>query len=150
MAGLRIRAQGTLQTSSAGGRLPVLPPRPHWHDQAACEKAWSHGYVEFVPDGSEEKAAKDLAKTYCNRCPVRPDCLANALVTKSHGIWAGTTKAQRDKLARTRNRVKCPVCLCETLISVDEHDLCMACANSWRTERRTASTERPVNEHGDQ
>lgn len=136
MTGTRIRVQGNIQTASLGGGAPVLPPRPNWQDRAACKSAWSSGLVEFIPAEREEAAAKALAKVYCNRCPVRAQCLASALKNKDYGVWAGTTKAQRDKLARTRDRAKCPGCGCKTLISVGGHDLCMACALSWKTERK--------------
>lgn len=49
------------------------------------------------------------AKRICDQCPVRGDCLDAALdhesnfgYTYRHGVWGGTTPAERDELARRR------------------------------------------------
>jgi len=68
--------------------LPLLP-------QASCA-----GYFNadlFFPD-SKEKEAKCLpiARMICAGCPERKECLDYALKEQiPHGIWAGTTPAQR-------------------------------------------------------
>jgi hypothetical protein len=115
------------------GRATVLPANPSWQDSAACKGAQLH---QFFPRADEDTVAESLDRMYCRQCPVRVQCLATALKKKDHGIFAGTSTAQRKKLARSRTRAKCPVCSCETLITVDEHDICTACASSWRTDRR--------------
>jgi len=35
------------------------------------------------------------AKAVCGRCPVQPNCLSYALITRPDGIWGGTTKEER-------------------------------------------------------
>lgn len=124
-------------------RLQLVNPR--WMNDGAC--AETHDLV-FFDVNDPEKRAQEADERYCRSCPVRITCLAYALKTKSPGVWAGTSEEQRKKLARTRNRAKCPVCLCEKLITVGEHDLCMACAHSWRTEHRPGSTEHQPNDDG--
>lgn len=82
------------------------------------------------------RIASDLERQYCRRCPVMVLCMGSALRNGDTGIFAGTTTAQRRKLARIRDRVKCPKCGCGKLVSVDVHDICAACGASWRTERK--------------
>ena len=129
----RVQASGSLQTASLVGGAPVLPPRPHWHDQAACNGATD---VDFFPDAAEAKKAGELNDDFCRFCPVRVTCLAGALKRGDHGIWAGTTRDERRKLMRTRPRAKCPKCQCQTLIPIDEYDVCHSCGVSWKTGRR--------------
>jgi WhiB family transcriptional regulator, redox-sensing transcriptional regulator len=35
------------------------------------------------------------AKAVCGRCPVQPNCLSYALITRPDGIWGGTTREER-------------------------------------------------------
>lgn len=137
-ARIRIRAQGPVKPAQAGGRAPVLPPRPVWMDNAACDG--TDDPLFFDPNNEPDRA-KEAAERYCDRCPVRVVCLAYAMKTHSHDVWAGTTLNQRKSLARYRTRVKCPVCTCVTLITVDEHELCVACGVSWHVENRPKTVE---------
>lgn len=69
--------------------------------------AWAECRTEdpelFFPIGTlrpaEEQAER--AAAVCRRCPVRGECLDYALTTRQrHGIWAGTTGEERDRVAR--------------------------------------------------
>ena len=41
------------------------------------------------------------AKSFCESCPVRDECLSYALASEqSHGIWGGTTAEERRELVR--------------------------------------------------
>lgn len=130
---VHIQARGSLATVAPGTRTPVLPPRPNWHDRAACD---GHDELNFFPDAGEALAAEALKNLYCRTCPVWATCLSGALARKDYGIWAGTTTQERNKLIRSRDRAKCPLCRCETLITIDTHDICHGCGVSWRTENR--------------
>ena len=49
---------------------------------------------------TEEKGhypALDYIKKICNTCPVRTECFDYAIDNLVHGLWAGTTKDERDK-----------------------------------------------------
>jgi hypothetical protein len=49
---------------------------------------------------TEEKGhypALDYIKKICNTCPVRVECSNYAIKHLVHGIWAGTTKKERDR-----------------------------------------------------
>lgn len=72
-----------------------------WRDKAACRGMDPN---EFHPDprhggkspGDEGTAE---ARAICHGCPVRVDCLANALTAgESLGVWGGTTPHERNRL----------------------------------------------------
>ena len=64
-----------------------------WRNQAACLGADPD---LFVPTGQGNVPREAL--TYCTRCPVRNDCLDDALArqpTHDAGVWGGTTERLR-------------------------------------------------------
>ena len=68
-------------------RLP-----PAWHAEALCAQSDPDAWY---PD--REPAAAVLR--VCAACPVRPDCLGQALAdAEMHGVWGGTTPAQRRQM----------------------------------------------------
>lgn len=70
-----------------------------WHEDAAC--ASSDPSLFFA--GDEEVV--DDAMAMCAGCPVRRECLEFALeVGEMHGVWGGTTEAQRRRMIRARRR----------------------------------------------
>lgn len=81
---------------------------PTWRDRAAClgvdpELFFPHGYSDqYAPQIAEAKAV-------CGDCPVRAECLADALDGKpsfdTDGIRAGLDPDQRTKLRRLRQRI---------------------------------------------
>ena len=142
MSSVKAYVQGSLPA----GRPPILPSRPRWMDSGACNGTDD---PVFFAANDEPERAREAAAQYCNSCPVRVTCLTYALSTKSPGVWAGTTLDQRKALTRSRTRVKCPLCQCEELITVNEHDMCTACGMSWRTERRPAELERDTTDGND-
>ena len=42
-------------------------------------------------------------KKMCNNCPVRVECFDYAIENLVHGLWAGTSKEERDKYRRKHN-----------------------------------------------
>ena len=67
-----------------------------WREQAACLGADPN---LFVPTGQGNTPREGL--TYCVRCPVRNDCLDDALArqpTHDAGVWGGTTERIRAAL----------------------------------------------------
>ena len=70
-----------------------------WPSQAACRAAGPDEL--FVPG-----AAQNRAKALCTGCPVRTECLADALDNRTEfGIWGGMTERERRALLRRRPRV---------------------------------------------
>lgn len=86
-----------------------------WQELGLCAQ---HPEIDWVPT-HEKRGATPLAaranvtaaKAVCAVCPVRDDCLEDAL---SHwgtaGIWGGTTQTERDRLPRARLRASEATC----------------------------------------
>ncbi len=69
---------------------------PDWTASAACRAA--HPDDLFVTG-----AAQNRAKAICLGCPVRTECLADALDNRvEFGVWGGMTERERRALLRRR------------------------------------------------
>jgi len=72
---------------------------PEWASRGACR------------DGDPEElfvvgAAQNKAKLICMSCPVRIDCLADALDSRAEfGVWGGMTERERRHLLRRRSDI---------------------------------------------
>lgn len=55
----------------------------------------------FFPDSTTPPAVVRVALDCCSRCPVRKECLDEALADHRHGIWGGTTEKERRQLRAT-------------------------------------------------
>lgn len=75
-------------TSSVGAMV--------WAERGACRDADPDSL--FVPGAAQHRATR-----ICGSCPVRLDCLAEALDNRMEfGIWGGMTERQRRSLLRRR------------------------------------------------
>ncbi|MEV6393494.1 WhiB family transcriptional regulator [Streptomyces sp. NPDC051907] len=73
--------------------------RGHWSEDAACRGADPE--VLFA-----ESAQQTRAKEVCTACPVRTECLAEALDSRvEFGVWGGMTERERRALLRRRPSV---------------------------------------------
>ncbi len=64
----------------------------NWQDKALCAKFPADDWFPVPGDGPAVAEADEV----CLRCPVQVSCLAAALVVgEEHGIWGGTTEADR-------------------------------------------------------
>lgn len=83
--------------------LPLVHVPP-WFTMAACR---GKDPRLFFPDQDVRYHAlvAESAKQVCATCPVEDDCLAFALASDEHGIWGGTTDAEREVLRRRFGRV---------------------------------------------
>ncbi|MDN3056911.1 WhiB family transcriptional regulator [Streptomyces sp. SRF1] len=78
-----------------------LAPPVHWGRDAACRGVDDPDV--FFPAGGEglTQVLTAEAKSYCQRCPVRPSCLAGALERREpHGVWGGMDEDERRALLR--------------------------------------------------
>ncbi|MEV6124410.1 WhiB family transcriptional regulator [Streptomyces sp. NPDC052077] len=67
-------------------------PRADWRTAAACTSTDAPAFFALHPD---------TAKAVCARCPVRAECLHDALATDApDGVWGGLTIAERRALPR--------------------------------------------------
>lgn len=86
----------------------------HWAEQAACRR--SDPDALFV-----QGAAQNRAKSVCLGCPVRTECLADALDNRvEFGVWGGMTERERRALLKRRPNVRSWRRLLETARA--EHD----------------------------
>jgi WhiB family redox-sensing transcriptional regulator len=70
-----------------------------WSTEAACRNADPDAL--FV-----QGAAQNRAKIICRSCPVRVECLADALDNRvEFGVWGGMTERERRALLRRRPNV---------------------------------------------
>lgn len=93
-------AVGVTSTRRAG------MPGAGWRDQdwtafAACREGDPD---ELFVSGAEQ----NRVKTLCLGCPVRTECLADALDNRvEFGVWGGMTERERRALLRRRPEVSC-------------------------------------------
>ena len=113
-----------------------------WQELALCSrsrKTLKELDSVFFPDSETAARAKWAAEQFCDRCPVWAQCLSYAIDAAPFGLWAGTTSEQRRKLARKRERVKCPACGHwdpVTVVGVAQDvtvvsQVCRSCGASW-------------------
>lgn len=68
-----------------------------WQEDAACRDAPPELFFSTDDD------ARQQAMQLCGRCPVRSQCLEQALASnETYGIWGGTDEHERKRLARQR------------------------------------------------
>jgi WhiB family redox-sensing transcriptional regulator len=69
-----------------------------WTLQAKCRGLQD----DFFPDGADQKKVRAV----CFTCPVRNECLAEALDNRIEwGVWGGMTERERRRLLRQRRDV---------------------------------------------
>ena len=74
----------------------------HWSAGANC------GFGKASPDALfVEGSAQRAARAICHDCPVRLECLADALDSRmDFGVWGGMTERERRALLRRRPEVR--------------------------------------------
>lgn len=93
------------------GSVPDTEPARAWLTQAACRADGVDPETFFHDNNASYIAA---ARTVCNQCPVRRECLADCMrdegdrSAKSRwGVYAGLTPRQRERLHhKLRSRAK--------------------------------------------
>ena len=97
-----------------------MPWTPDWTTRAACRNGSPD--TLFV-----QGAAQNRAKSVCLGCPVRTECLADALDNRvEFGVWGGMTERERRALLRRRPNVVSWRRLLETARAEHERVLEMA------------------------
>ncbi|MCX4681334.1 WhiB family transcriptional regulator [Streptomyces sp. NBC_01433] len=77
----------------------MISARAYWHEDAACRSADPD---ELFADSTRQNRAKAV----CTGCPVRTECLAEALDNRvEFGVWGGMTERERRALLRRRPNV---------------------------------------------
>lgn len=71
----------------------------NWTEAAACKNSSDQLFVQ----GAEQNEAKRV----CMRCPVKAECLAEALDNRIQwGVWGGLTERERRALLRRRPDIR--------------------------------------------
>ena len=77
-----------------------------WQERAACRgpDATLLFFPPAWPERRDERLRREAAaKAICADCPVRAPCLEYALsIQEQHGVWGGTTEAERRLLLDAR------------------------------------------------
>jgi WhiB family redox-sensing transcriptional regulator len=83
-------------------RASHTPALPHsWTEWAACQGIDTEA---FYPREEHPRAAEE-AKWICGQCPVKRECLRDAIRREDwHGVWGGTTGAERRSVVRQLKR----------------------------------------------
>jgi WhiB family transcriptional regulator, redox-sensing transcriptional regulator len=75
---------------------------PSWNETWAWAAPCASAPVDLFVQGAEQHKAKAV----CGACPVRAECLAEALDNKVEwGVWGGLTERERRALLRRRPNV---------------------------------------------
>lgn len=83
--------------------------RTDWRDQAACRGVDPDVFFPAAESGTAVYAAHvAVAKTVCARCPVRAECLDEALTRIPYGIAGGLTPDERRGLPGRPAPAICP------------------------------------------
>ena len=88
------------KNQGGGTELTFTDEELLWRKDALCRGMSSH---IFFPRRGESMLT---AYVICYGCPVRQECLENALAGNSFGIWAGFTPGERVKIRRAMNEGK--------------------------------------------
>ena len=81
---------------------PEKNTQKRWQTQAACR---GQTHLMF-PQHHKDISYITQARTICNTCPVKTQCLEHALqypAADMHGVWAGLTSRQLAAEQRRRN-----------------------------------------------
>jgi WhiB family redox-sensing transcriptional regulator len=73
-----------------------------WQDKAACRGPQAvYFYPPLRGERREEKFNREaMAKSICETCKVRQECLEYAICNNEvHGIWGGLTEIERRRLS---------------------------------------------------
>lgn len=77
------------------GYEDLTETRSQWSKRARCAKPGVHKIFD-QRQGRPQKRPEWW--DYCNRCVVKLNCLAFAIVHNEEGVWGGTTDSQRKRL----------------------------------------------------
>ncbi len=80
-----------------------------WQRMASCKGP--HADLFYPPNTTErreEKANREAdAKSICNDCPVKVECLDYAIaINETYGIWGGLNELERKNLTTRRLRLR--------------------------------------------
>jgi WhiB family transcriptional regulator, redox-sensing transcriptional regulator len=103
----------------------------NWSSQAACKGRTEELFVRG--------AAQNRAKQVCKGCPVRTECLAEALDDRIEwGVWGGMTERERRAVLKRRPNVTSWRVLLQTARAEQLRQSSLAAADAAAAQLRTA------------
>lgn len=83
----------------------TLPRAYHWSDDAACAGMETATFFPSGAKGVPVSTDTAYAKTFCQPCPVRGECLTHALTRREdYGVWGGLDENERAELLKQNRR----------------------------------------------
>ena len=79
------------------------PPGRRWRERAACREIDPELFFPAAESGPARTRQVAAAKAVCARCPVREQCLTEALARIPYGIAGGLTEHERRRLRRNQH-----------------------------------------------
>jgi WhiB family transcriptional regulator, redox-sensing transcriptional regulator len=99
----------TMTTKQTAFRAAAFVPRPRGSSEVDSTADWTAAAACLGADPDAlfvQGAEQQQAKIVCQRCPVRTECLADALDNRvEFGVWGGMTERERRALLRRRPNV---------------------------------------------
>lgn len=77
----------------------------NWSKRAACRDADPELFFPVSKVDAKNQDQIRRAKKICARCPVRKECLQEAMDSGAEGVFGGTTEQERRELRRSGKRV---------------------------------------------
>lgn len=117
-------------------------PRSEWELESACRDEdpdlfFPVDYQPATPIDAlvvEDEPAHPIpaAKAICDRCPVRADCLAFALIERiPWGTFGGMSAYERGLISKKKSRKHCPGCGSDAIEPQGAVEICISCGVSW-------------------
>lgn len=103
-------------TPAGGGQLTIDLSMPKWRKEAQCLDLDLNLFFEDYED--DEETAK-FVDSVCGSCPVRKECLGNAIDTNASGVWSGMYLVL-GSYSRSRNTHKTKTKMREEMNNLDE------------------------------
>lgn len=74
-----------------------------WAEEGACKPRHGHDPSWWFPqaDWSHLHPYVKKAKSVCQECPVRKECLSYGMEHEPYGIWGGLTEQERERQRRS-------------------------------------------------
>jgi hypothetical protein len=88
----------------------------NWRTRAACLDVDPELFFPTAESGPVHDAQVAAAKAVCAGCPVRAECLTEALARIAYGVAGGLTEQERHRLRRGMSRPGAPGVLNEVLV----------------------------------
>ena len=130
-----------MNSSTALGEIAGFAPAydfDDWRERAACKGVGPD--IFFPSAGGANVSTYDEARTYCSRCPVVSECLAEA--GNDDGFRGGMTATQRARWRSKQKVTKRRCALCREFFTAPMTTVALYCSDECRGEIRAEMARR--------